>query len=153
MVSAESADSSLFLARFAAFVAIIVGVFVLLGWWLDMEPLTNIVPGWPRMVRLTALCFMMCGASLWLATAGSGRASMLLAGIVAACGTAVLIAYGSYWNVYLDNLSLAPVPATVEGMSPPRMAPATAFGLQLLGLSLLFAVPRRSVLLHQASHL
>ena len=35
-------------------------------------------------------------------------------------------------------------------MSAPRMAPATAFGFLVLGLSLLFAVPRRSALLHQA---
>src|ERR1043165_2920039 len=141
MGSLESADTSRNLARFAAFVALVVGVFVLAGWSADLETLTNIVPGWPRMVRLTALCFILCGASLWLATAGAGRASMALAGIVAPCGTAMLIAHGSYWNVYIDNLSLAPVPAAVEGMSPPRMAAATALGFLLLGLSLLFAVP------------
>jgi PAS domain S-box-containing protein len=149
MGPSESADSSRNFARFAAFVALIIGSFVLAAWSLDLETLTNIVPGWPRMVRLTALGFILCGASLWLATAGLARWSMALGGIAAASGTIVLIAYGSYWNVYFDNLSLAAVPAAVEGMSPPRMAPATALGFQLLGLSLLFAAPRRSVLLHQ----
>ena len=150
MGPSESANSSRNLARFAAFVALVVGGFVLAGWWLDMEMLTNIVPGWPRMVRLSALCFLLCGGSLWLATLGGARASMVLAAIAAACGTTMLLAHGAYWNAYIDNLSMGPVPAAVDGMSPPRMAPATALGFQLLGLSLLFAAPRRSVLLHQA---
>ncbi|HEX6396470.1 MAG TPA: PAS domain S-box protein, partial [Steroidobacteraceae bacterium] len=150
MGPSESADSSRNLARFAAFVALIVGAFVMAGWWLNLEMLTNIAPGWPRMVRLSALCFLLSGGSLWLATLGAARSSMALAAIATACGTLILFAHGAYWDVYIDNLSLAPVPAAIEGMSPPRMAPASALGFQLLGLSLLFAVPRRGVLLHQA---
>jgi PAS domain S-box-containing protein len=146
----ESADPGRSLARFAAFVALIVGVFVLAGWSLDMEQLTNIVPGWPRMVRLTAVGFMLAGASLWMACSGAARTSMSLAGVIAMLGTVMVLAHGSYWDVYLDQLSLGPIPAAVDGMPPPRMAPATAFGFQLLGLSLLFAGPRRSALLHQA---
>lgn len=150
MGPSESASPSRNLARFAAFVALVVGAFVMTGWWLELEALTNIVPGWPRMVRLSALCFLLCGGSLWLATLGAARLSMGLAAVAASCGTLMLLAHSAYWNVYIDNLSVAPVPAAVEGMSPARMAPGTALGFQLLGLSLLFAVPRRSVLLHQA---
>jgi PAS domain S-box-containing protein len=150
MDPSESADSSRNLARFAAFVALVVGCFVLAGWELDMETLTNLVPAWPRMVRLTASCFLLSGASLWLATVGAARTSMVFAALVAACGALMLIAHGSYWNVYLDNLSIGPVPAAIEGLSAPRMAPATALGFLMLGLSLVFAVPRRSALLHQA---
>jgi PAS domain S-box-containing protein len=150
MALSESADSGRNLARFAAFVALIVGVFVLAGWSLDMEQLTNIVPGWPRMVRLTAVGFILAGASLWMACSGAARTAMGAAGVIAMLGTVMVLAHGSYWNVYLDQLSLGPIPAAVDGMPPPRMAPATAFGFQLLGLSLLFAGPRRSALLHQA---
>src|SRR4051812_43481491 len=140
MGPSESADSSRNFARFAAFVALVVGCFVLAGWQLDMETLTNLVPGWPRMVRLTALCFLLSGASLWLATVGAARSSMVFGALVAACGLLMSIAQGSYWNVYLDNLSIGPVPAAPEGLSAPRMAPATAFGFLVLGLSLLFSV-------------
>src|ERR1044072_4650047 len=104
MGSPQSAESSRNFARLAAFVALVVGAFVLAGWSLDMEALTNIVPGWPRMVRLTALCFMLCGASLWLAPVGAPRASMVFAVLVAASGTIMVIAHSSYWNLYLDNL-------------------------------------------------
>src|SRR5688572_12013399 len=145
----ESADPGRSLARFAAFVALIVGVFVLAGWSLDMEQLTHIVPGWPRMVRLTAVGFVLAGASLWMACSGARRTSMGVAGAIAMLGTVMLLAHGSYWDVYFDQLSLGPIPPAVDGMPPPRMAPATAFGFQLLGLSLLFAGPRRSALLHQ----
>src|SRR6185503_13080526 len=86
MVPAESADSGLFLARFAAFVAVIVGVFVLMGWWLDLEPLTNIVSSWPRMARLTASTFILSGVALWLASSGTPRATLLFAGLVALIG-------------------------------------------------------------------
>ena len=76
MVPAESADSSLFLARFAAFVAFIVGAFVLAGWALDMEALTNIAPPWPRMARLTALTFILAGVALWLVVLRATRAAL-----------------------------------------------------------------------------
>ena len=135
MGPSESADTSRNFARFAAFVALVVGSFVLAGWQLDVETLTNLVPGWPRMVRLTALCFLLSGASLWLATVGAARSSMAFAAAVAACGLLMFIAQGSYWNVYLDNLSTGPVPAALDGMSAPRMAPATALGFLMLGRS------------------
>ena len=146
----QSVDSSRNLARFAAFVALIVGVFVLAGWSLDLDTLTNIVPGWPRMVRLTASCFILSGASLWLATSGAARASMVVGALVAALGGLMVIVLGSGSNLYLDNLSFAPLPPAVDGVPPSRMAPATAFGFLLLGLALVFAAPRRSALLHQA---
>ena len=62
----ESADSGRNLARFAAFVSLTVGLFVFAGWFLDLEQLTNIVPGWPRMPMLTAAAFMLAGVALWL---------------------------------------------------------------------------------------
>ena len=70
----ESAESSR-LAPFVAFVSVAVGVFVFAGWTLDMEPLTNLVPGWPRMSRLTALAFIVAGAAVWLAAQSRDKAA------------------------------------------------------------------------------
>ena len=64
MVIPESAEPSRNLAQFVAFVALAVGLFVLAGWAFGMEQLTNIVPTWPRMVRLTALSFILVGLRL-----------------------------------------------------------------------------------------
>ena len=91
MVSAATADSSRFLARFAAFVAIVVGAFVLLGWGLDMDPLTNIVPGWPRMARLSAVAFILSGVALWLGSLGKPRPTFVCAGLVIVIGFTVLL--------------------------------------------------------------
>jgi hypothetical protein len=65
----ESAEPSR-LAQFVAFVALAVGLFVFAGWAFGMEQLTNIVPTWPRVVRLTALAYILSGIALWLATIG-----------------------------------------------------------------------------------
>ena len=73
MGNVEFADSSRYLARFAAFVALTVGLFVYAGWVFDLEQLTNLVPGWPRMSRLTALEFVLAAAGLWLATVDNRR--------------------------------------------------------------------------------
>ena len=139
----ESADPGRNLARFAAFVALIVGVFVLAGWSLDMEQLTNIVPGWPRMVRLTAVAFMLAGASL-VAGVQRCRAHVherwpaLLAmpryrhGARARARAGTSISISCRWR---------PIPPAVDGMPPPRMAPATAFAFPLLGT---VAVVRRA---------
>ncbi len=150
MGPSESAEPGRNLARFAAFVAMIVGVFVLAAWWLDMEQVTYLVPGWPRMVRLTALGFILSGVALWLACTSYARATMACAALVGALGLVYLLVNGSYLNVYLDQLTLAEIPPAVDGMSASRMAPITAFGFLALGLSLLLAVPRRTALLHQA---
>jgi PAS domain S-box-containing protein len=138
-----------FLARFAAFVAMMVGAFVLAGWAFDMEQLTNLVPTWPRMVRLTALCFVLSGAGLWAMTLRARWPAVLLASLVAATAVALLMAHAMNWNVYLDQLSLAAIPAPIDGQAAPRMAPATALGFLLLSLSLLLALPARTARLHQ----
>jgi hypothetical protein len=61
MVIPESAEPSRNLAQFVACVALAVGLFVLAGWSFGMEQLTNIGATWPRVVRLTALSFILSG--------------------------------------------------------------------------------------------
>ncbi|HEV8441923.1 MAG TPA: PAS domain S-box protein [Steroidobacteraceae bacterium] len=141
---------SSFLARFAAFVAIMVGVFVLAGWSLDMVQLTNLVPTWPHMVRLSALCFVFSGAGLWAMSVRARWPAMALASLLVAIALLMLAGYAANWNVYLDQLSLAEIPASIGGQPAPRMSPATAWGFLLLGLSLLLALPARTARLHQA---
>src|SRR5262245_53335512 len=114
MVPAESADSSHFLARFAAFTALTVGLFVVAGWTLDLEQLTYIVPGWPRMKLLTALLFMLAGIALWLTTLRAVRYAIPAAALLAAGGLTILVRNATGWNVHLDMLSLGPIPPDTE---------------------------------------
>jgi len=149
MVSAESADSSLFLARFAAFVAIIVGVFVLLGWWLDIEPLTNIVPTWPRMARLSAATFILCGAALWLAGSGATRAVQGIGAAVTAIGFVVLVGRVTGGGSPLEDWLQAAIPSTVAAQDTTRTAAPTSLAFMCFGVSMICAVPQRTALLHQ----
>src|SRR5882672_1642927 len=149
MAVPESAESSR-LAQFVAFVALAVGLFVLAGWTFGMDQLTNIVPTWPKVVRLTALAFIVAGVALWLATIQARVPAIMAAALLTAIGGLVVLRYASGWDVYLDQLSLAQMPEVIDGNTPPRMALASALAFLLLGASLLFAQHPRGALLHQA---
>jgi len=146
----ETADSSRYLARFAAFVALAVGLFVYCGWAFDLEQLTNLVPGWPRMSRLTALEFVAAGAALWLTTVEARRSAIGASLLVIAAALLILFRYILGWDIYFDQLSLAPMPVNPDGPMPPRMAPSTAIAFCLFGLSLLCSMHQRTPLAHQA---
>ena len=149
MGSPESAEPSRYFAQFAAFVALFVGLFVLSGWAFDMEQLTNIVPAWPKMVKLTALSFVLAGVTLWLATVDARVPAMIAAALLTAIGLTMLYRDATGWDIYLEQLTFAPLPISEDGHIPPGMAMATAASFALLGLSLCFAQLPRTAVLHQ----
>jgi PAS domain S-box-containing protein len=149
MAYSESAESSR-LAQFVAFVALAVGLFVFAGWSFGMEQLTNIVPTWPQVVRLTALAFIVSGIALWLATIQARTPAIVAAALLTAIGMLVVLRYATGWDLYVDQLSLAQMPEVIDGNTPPRMALASALAFALLGASLLFAQHPRGALTHQA---
>jgi len=148
MGSPESAEPTRYFAQFAAFVALSVGLFVLAGWAFDMEQLTNIAPSWPKMVKLSALSFVLAGVALWLATLDARVPAKATAALLAAIGLTVLVRDATGWDVYIEQLSFAPLPMD-GGLILPRMSMATAAGIALLGLSLWFAQAPRTAGRHQ----
>ena len=106
MSSSGKAGQIRYLAPFAAFVASIVGMFVLAGWTFGMDTLTNLVPTWPKMVRLTAATFALSGVALWLAARNFHRAALVTSGLVACAGAVILLRYLIGWDAYLEQFSL-----------------------------------------------
>lgn len=53
-------------SRVAAVATIIVGLVVLVGWWLNIGVLESILPGQASMKPNTALAFLVAGLALWL---------------------------------------------------------------------------------------
>jgi GAF domain len=50
--------------RTAAGILLIAGTIVLAGWAQDIHVLESVMPGWPKMAPLTALCFLLAGIAL-----------------------------------------------------------------------------------------
>ena len=126
-----------------------VGLFVVAGWTLDMEQLTYVVPGWPRMSLLTAVSFMLAGVALWLTLLRGANLAIAAAGLLAAIGLLILVRNVTGWNAHLEQFSLAAIPPAADMQPPARMAPATACALIMFGLSLIFSLRLRTALLHQ----
>jgi PAS domain S-box-containing protein len=149
MGSSAKAEPGRYFAQFTGFVALAVGVFVFAGWTFDLEQVTNLVPTWPKMVRLTAVTFAISGLSLWLAARDVRWVAFLGASLVTAIGALILMRYILGWDLYLEQFSLEPLPIAVDGRASPRMALATACGFLFMGLALLLSQFLRTALLHQ----
>lgn len=142
--SVRSLNGPLNLARAASAMAGVVGCLVLLGWALDSRTLKSVIPGLVAMnPGGTALALVLSSVSLWVQT-GSGGARWKIAGKVCAGGVVVLgtarfLGYLLAWDGGPDQwLFRAELDReAVQTGFPNRMAPNTAVGLVLVGLSLL----------------
>lgn len=143
---------------FSSIAAILVaGVagLVLLGWCLDVAFLKSVVPGWPKMSPITAVCFVGCAAALGCILRGSSmgadrrwqRASLGFAFLPMTLAGLRLTSYVWEPNLSFDTMGFRDTPG--PGGSPARMAPATATGFVLIGAALLLAsVPKCRSLFH-----
>jgi PAS domain S-box-containing protein len=141
MVSPESAEPTRILARFAAFIAIGVGLLVSTGWVFDVEQLTTLLPSWTKMAPLTAANFIVAGAALLFAVQRLRHAALVAAAILVLVGLIALIFDTSAWQIHLER---------AHGHPPTPMASASAIAFTLFGLSLLFAQGRKLAHVQQA---
>jgi signal transduction histidine kinase/ActR/RegA family two-component response regulator len=130
-------------------IAFLVAILVLFGWLLGIASLTNIVPEWPRMVPLTACCFTLIAASLWLNVPrvaalehpngqqyirpGRERVAVSCASLAALIGLVRLVAHLAGWQLGLDSLGLRSLSTMFGASAPATMSPATALAFALLG--------------------
>ncbi len=121
--------------------AVAIGVAALLGWSLDVALLRSFVPGQVAMKPNTAIGFLLAGSALLLACP-AGPAYRLawarvLAGLTIGVGLLTLLEYLLGWDLRVDQLLFHEAPGAVGTLAPGRMAPASALGFVLVGMTLL----------------
>lgn len=93
----------------AAWISIIVGAAVILGWILDIQVLKTIAPGLVSMKANTALAFVFAGAALWLLREDDGsQARRIVAGglgvVIVVVAALTLAEYASGVHLGIDHL-------------------------------------------------
>src|SRR4051812_16262124 len=115
------------IARLSAWVAILTGAAVLLGWLLQIDVLKSVVPRAVPMKANTALALLLGGFALWLHTrarAGAAAVATVAAACIGALGVATLLQYlgldlGVDELLFLDDTLGA-------NAAPGRMSPFSA---------------------------
>ena len=158
-------------AGVASAIAVFVGSLVVVGWCLDIEVLKRGFPGSPATMKVnTALCFVLCGVSLWLFLKGRGKE--LLAGtkgnktiqnsphsalsttllISKVCAIAVttiaaltLFEYLFGWNFGIDELLFRDSRTSIATLHPGRMGVNTAVNFILVSVAI-------QILVHPKTH-
>jgi len=129
------------LTRLSAAYVTIVSLLVLAGWGLDIEWLKGFLhPGQVAMNPLTAICFMICAASLLIQRRphvgpfkiGAGAILGLLVALIA---TLILLGMITGWDLHLDEWLFRRAMHDRPGRN--RMAPNTAMNFLFSGLALL----------------
>jgi PAS domain S-box-containing protein len=126
----------------AALASAVVGLSVLLGWWLGIEWLKSVLPGLVTMKANTAVGLVLASASLWLLR--TERPSLWARRLGQLCALAVLLLGLLTFSQYLFGRDLGidqmlfREPLGASGTScPGRMAPQTALSFVLVASALL----------------
>jgi PAS domain S-box-containing protein len=114
---------------------VLLGGLALLGWYLRVAALVQVVPEWPPMARNTAAAMVLAGAAL--VGLGRGRSRLRLLGVAGlVIGALTLAGHAFGIDLRIDH-ALLPDPWFIPGVTSLRMAPNTAVALMLVGLGLL----------------
>jgi PAS domain S-box-containing protein len=113
--------------------AVAAGLAALFGWHARIPVLTQVLPHLVAMQYNTALCFVLCGASLALTSCGRTRPGQYLALLPAAFGLLSLAEYATGADLGIDQLFMRDYLA-VQISNPGRMAWQTAVCFTLFGV-------------------
>ncbi len=149
-------------AKVASAIAVFVGSLVLIGWGLGIEVLKRGLPDSPATMKVnTALCFVLCGVSLWLFIKGkegtgendsklfSHFPALLISKVCAIAVTTIaaltLSQYLFGWNFGIDDLVFRASPTSIVTSHPGRMGVNTALNFILISVTL-------QLLIHPKTH-
>ncbi len=113
-----------------------VAISVMLGWAGHSHLLVQLPPSPVPMAFNTALCFLLCAASLALIEAGHRRLAFASAGLTTSLALLTLLQYVTRRSFGIDTLFVTPF--TTASAYPGRMAINTAISLSLCGMVLVF---------------
>ena len=121
--------------RLAGFLAIGVGMMVLVGWYAHWAVLVQVLPTLVPMKYNTALGFVLCGSCLSLLTTRYAGTVTWLGGTVALLGFLTLIEYFTGYDLGIDQL-LFKYYLILPSETSARMAPLSAGCFLVFGLAL-----------------
>ncbi|MGQ0799809.1 MAG: diguanylate cyclase domain-containing protein [Pseudomarimonas sp.] len=139
-------------ARGSGVFAVIVGILVLVGWWMNFEPLTTLVPGLGSMKANTAIGLILAGTALvfFRARANSTPAisnpttskpaisklaiTLICSSLLVVLGGAELLQYLAGFDLGIDTFLFADPKTAAMGLPAGRMSELTAAALLLLGM-------------------
>ena len=126
-----------------ALIVILVSLFVIFGWVVDLAFIKSLFPNYPEMKPNTAFSFVVAGIGLLAAV--KGGSATVWRYIAIACGVIVFLVgalvIGEYLfgsNIGIDTILFSNSNQPGEIQFPNRMAPHTAVSFALLGSSLAF---------------
>ena len=132
-------------ADFAASYAIAGGATTLLGWALDLPPLTDWEGDGISQMPNSALGVVLCGVALMLIARGRRTLAGVLAAVAAFIGAATLSQYLFGWDLGIDRLLFPRDWGQKGAFVPGRMGPPSATSLALVGTATaLLALARTS---------
>lgn len=129
------------LAHAAAYVAIIVGSVVIVGWIVDSELLKGAIGVPITMKANAALCFLLSGIALKLTLKPNAHVPYVrafCAAVVALIGGLTILEHVLDWDAGIDQMLFRELPGQAATASPGRMGPPASFSFLCIGLGLLF---------------
>lgn len=127
------------------------GSMVLLAWQFNIDPLKQVVAGWPTMKANTALCFLLSGIALiiQLRTAHPSVIVRILGTFIALLGFLTLSEYVLGVDLGIDQLLYTEDAAAAGNSIPGRMGLVTSFCFGIAGSVLATLHLRSFTVLHQ----
>jgi PAS domain S-box-containing protein len=149
---AGGVQARLTLSRGLGVAVAVLGVVVLLGWWLPIPIVTTVLPGLESMKANTAFAFVLTGMALAFAPWTSRRTAIparICASIALAIASLTLFEYVGGVDLGIDNVLVA----TSPGDPPMRMSLVTGIAFLAAGVALLLLSysSRLPALLHDAA--
>ncbi len=123
-----------------------VGLLVLIGWQFDVNFLKRLCTGMVAMNPLTAILFLFVGLTIFLVLQKKAKIWMIaLAGTISLFGFTQLFSIFANWSLGIDHLLFSEkLEGDIVNGVANSMAPNTAVGFFITGLSILFSIQKQT---------